>query len=161
MSADLKVKGLRDLEQMLLDLRGPQASRAIRAAMLKAAEPIVSAAKANVPTRSGALRESITRWFVVDGKESVLGIDLPSMGGKFRVTVGPSTKARTAVALHNLAYRRRRSGIFYGHFLEFGTRFRGRHQFLAPAIQSTSAEAIDIFTKTLRASLERIAKRRK
>jgi hypothetical protein len=58
MSADINVKGLREVEQMLRDLRGPQASRALRSAMLKAAQPIVEQAKANAPVGSGALRSA-------------------------------------------------------------------------------------------------------
>jgi HK97 gp10 family phage protein len=158
-SVDIKVKGLREVEQMMRDLQGPQTSRALRAAMLKASQPIVEQAKANVPVGSGALRESISRWFVAGGNESFLGLELPPMGGRFKVKIGPVLKNKTAVALHNLAYRRRRSGVFYGHFIEFGTRIRGKHEFLAPAIKTKASAAIQIFVSTLRASLQRIAKR--
>jgi hypothetical protein len=67
------------------------------------------------------------------------------------------------VTLYNLAYkrRRRRRGIFYGHFYEFGARNVTKRAFLVPALKSKSSAAIQIFATTLRASLERLAKRQK
>ena len=160
MSADIKVRGLRDVEQMMLDLRGPEMTRALRLAMLKAAQPIETAAKERAPVGSGALRESIGRWFQAEKKE-VFGISLPNMGGRFKVKVGAKIGDRAANALHNLAYKRKRRGIFYAHFLEFGTKRMSRRAFLTPALQSTSAEAIETFDRDIRARIKRLAKRKK
>jgi HK97 gp10 family phage protein len=160
-TASIKVKGLREVERMMLELKGPKATRALRSSMLKACEPIVQQAKDNAPAASGALRQAIARWFVVDGRGSFLGFELPSLGGRFRVHIGPRLKDKPAIALYNLAHRRRRSGIYHGHFLERGTSTRPARKFLEPALTSRASEAIAILEKSLRAALARIARRSK
>ena len=121
----IKVTGIKEVEEQLRKLGSKDGTRVLRAAMLRAAKPIEDQAKANagaIAEGSGALQMSIGKRFSVGEKGTFLGLDLPELGGKFKVEIAPFRKSRVAVALHNLFYHRKRKGIFYGHLIEFGHR---------------------------------------
>ncbi len=122
---EVKVSGLKELQKSLIEIGAVAGTKSMRSAMFVATKPIMEQAKANTAkfTRSGALRESISRTFGIKVASGFLfGSDRD--GSRFSILVGPKVKHRTAITLYNLVYKKRRPirGIFYGHFLEFGHR---------------------------------------
>lgn len=188
--ATIKVSGLKEVEKQLRLLGAKEGTRVLRAAMMRATKPIEDQAKANVakiPNGSGALEKSISRRFVIGRQQSSLF--LPDLGGRFAVVIAPIKSNRVAVALHNLFYKRKRRGIFYGHFIEFGHRIaRGARlkrsavaitravargdfsglstgmakpmPFLRPALDARAPQAIAALGNEIRAGIKRALKRR-
>lgn len=157
----IKVHGLRELEQKLIEIGSVAGTKAMRSAMFSASKPILDRAKANAPTRSGALRHALSRTFAVKSLGGYRFGDLP--GSRFSILVGPKVKNRTAIALYNLVYkpRRPRRGIFYGHFLEFGTsRGTRRTDFLRRAIEASASEAVNKLAEVLRKRIEAAARKK-
>lgn len=152
---DVQVKGLKELEDRLIEIGSVAGTKAMRSALFTATKPILDQAKATAPKRSGALGVALTRSFVTEaGSES---------GSKFTVKIGPKSKNRTAVALYNLVYKpkRPRRGIFYGHFLEFGTR-RGTKatHWLRNALQSRATQAVESLSGALKKAIDKAARKR-
>lgn len=136
-------------------------TKVLRAAMMRAAEPIEKQAEMNaaaMPNGSGALEKSIGRRFVV-GKQASSTF-LPDLGGRFTVVIAPLKSSRVAVALYNLFYRRKRRGIFHGHFVEFGTKRSKKQPFLAPALNARGPQAVSVLADEIRKGIERLLKRR-
>lgn len=154
---DIEVKGLKELEDRLIELGAVAGMKAMRSAMFTASKPTLDQAKATAPVRSGALRESITRTFSAASKTG------SKEGSRFSVRIGPKVKNRTAIALYNLVYRlkRPRRGIFYGHFLEFGTNAgtKATH-WLRNALQATAARSAQLLAETLKKRIEAAVKKR-
>lgn len=126
---EVKVHGLKELQKRLVEIGSVAGTKSMRSAMFTATKPIMEQAKANTArfTRSGALRESISRTFGVKVSGGfVFGSD--TAGSRFSILVGPKLRNRTAIALYNLVYKKKRPirGIFYGHLLEFGHRIGTR-----------------------------------
>jgi hypothetical protein len=165
----VKVRGLKEIEAQLVELGSKTGTRIMRASMLEASKPILSRAESNaasLKTGSGALRESLGMRFSAGRSGSS---ELPNMGGRFTVQIAPFRKDRTAIALYNLIYKRKRPvrGIRHGHLVELGHRLvrNGREvgsvparPFLAPALQSGSTDAVAILARELQ---ERIARQLK
>lgn len=125
MTSVVQVKGLKELQKRMIEIGSVSGTKAMRSAMFVATKPLMEQAKSNTAafTRSGALRESISRTFGVKVASGfIFGSD--QAGSRFSILVGPKLKHRTAIALYNLVYRKKRPlrGIFYGHLLEFGHR---------------------------------------
>lgn len=188
MVAAVQVRGLKEIEQQLIMLGSKAGTKILRRAMLKATEPIAEHAKQTVAGwegGSGALHLSIARRFTAGRAKSFFSeFLLPALGGRFNVEIAPRRKNRTAVALHNLFYGRRRKGIFYGHLLEFGHRIgtrstgwlhklsgRGKKggqslgrvaakPFLKPALDARGSEAINIMAEELRVGIDRELRKR-
>jgi HK97 gp10 family phage protein len=157
----IKVYGLKELQDKLVEIGSVAGTKAMRSAMFTASKPILDRAKANAPTRSGALREALSRTFAIKSLGGYRFGDGP--GSRFSILVGPKVKNRTAIALYNLVYRPRkpRRGIFHGHFLEFGTR-RGtrRTDFLKRAIEASASEAVNKLAEALKKRIEAAARKK-
>lgn len=158
--AEIKVTGLKELQQRLKEIGSVSGTKVMRSAMFTATKPILDRAKATAPKRSGALQVALTRTYTVDNKR-VTSDDVN--GARFSILVGPKTRNRTAIALYNLVYRRKkpRRGIFYGHFLEFGTK-TGTHatNWLRRALESTSTTVTELLASTLKKRIETAARKR-
>lgn len=159
----VKVSGLKEIEKQLQTLGSQDGTKVLRAAMMRAAKPIEDQAKTNaaaLPNGSGSLEKSIGRRFVVGRQQSGLLL-LPSLGGRFSVLIAPIKSNRVAVALYNLFYkpRRKRRGIFHGHFVEFGTARSKKQPFLAPALNARGAQAVGMLADEIRKGIERLLKR--
>jgi HK97 gp10 family phage protein len=136
---DVQVRGLKELDERLVELGAVAGAKAMRSAMFTASKPILDRAKATAPVKSGALREALARTFSVSkgssgsfgflsrsggfgsGKAKAFGIGVGD-GSRFSILIGPKVRNRTAVALYNLVHKTKRRGIYHGHFLEFGHR---------------------------------------
>lgn len=157
----IKLSGLKEVEAQLRKLGSKEGTKVLRAAMLRAAKPIEDQAKSNaaaISEGSGALALSIGRRFVV-GKQKAFAL-LPDMGGRFTVLIAPLIKSRTAIALYNLFYHRKRRGIFHGHFAEFGTKRSRKQPFLKPALDSKGPQAVAVLADEIRKGIESLLRRR-
>jgi HK97 gp10 family phage protein len=157
----ITVSGLKELQQRLVAIGAVSGTKAMRSSMFTATKPIIDKAKATVPVRSGALRQSITRSFSVknNGGSVFFG---DGAGSRFTINVGPRVRNRTAVALYNLVYKLKHPirGIFYGHFIEFGTASgtKATH-WLRNALESTADAAVELLASTLKKRIETTAKK--
>jgi hypothetical protein len=160
----IKVSGLKEVEAQLLKLGSKEGTKVLRAAMLRATKPIQDQAKANaaaIPSGSGALEKSIGRRFEIGGR-GVFGEGLlPNLGGKFNVVIAPLKSSRVAIALYNLFYqpKRKRRGIYHGHFVEFGIRGPARH-ILQRALDSRGSQSVQSLASEIKAGIERLLKRK-
>lgn len=156
----LRIKGLAELDAKLKQLSTLAQERALRRAMFRPMERVLKTAQANAPRRSGALRLALTRMFTSARKGFAVN---NARGLAARVAIAPRLKDPRAIALYNLSYGRRKRirGIFYGHFLEFGTRkgTRATH-FLGNALRAHAQHVIDEFAQELERAIERELKRR-
>jgi HK97 gp10 family phage protein len=160
----IKVRGLKEVEAQLLKLGSKEGTKVLRAAMLRATKPIQDEAKSNaaaIPNGSGALEKSIGRRFEISGR-GVFGEGLlPNLGGKFNVSIAPLRSSRVAIALYNLFYQRKRKrrGIFHGHFVEFGIRGPARH-ILSRALNSRGPQAVSTLADEIKSGIDRLLAKR-
>lgn len=158
----INVSGLKQVEAQLQKLGSKDGTKVLRAAMFRATKPIEDQARSNaaaIPTGSGALSKSIGRRFIV-GISNVFTSLLPNLGGRFSVIVAPIKSSRVAVALYNLFYKRKRRGIYHGHFVEFGTRRSKKHAFLRPAIDARGGQAVSVLADEIRKGIDNLLRRR-
>lgn len=159
----IKARGFKELEAQLLKLGSKEGTKVLRRAMFTATKPIEDQSKANaaaLPTGSGSLVKAIGRRFVTGTTGGIFSGLLPNLGGKFSVVIAAVRNSRVAIALHNLFYKRKRRGIFHGHFLEFGTVRSKRFQFLRPAIDARGAEAVSKLASELKRGIEQLLERK-
>lgn len=167
---DVKLKGLRDIEDRLATLGSVGGEKVMRSVLYAATKPIEAAAKSNAqaligssdpkrPSGSGALAKSIRRVYL-----RLRG--LVSGGQRFTVSVAPKAKDRVAVSLANLVYKRKRpiKGVFWGHLVEWGHKSRGTasvpgRNIFRRAIDSTRATAVGIFEREIARRVERAVRR--
>jgi hypothetical protein len=157
----IKVTGLREVEAQLLKLGSKDGTKVLRSGMLRAAKPIELQAEANaaaIPNGSGALEKAIGRRFQIAGRAVFGEGQLPSMGGRFSVVIAPIRNSRVAIALYNLFYKRKRRGIFHGHFVEFKNN-GGRH-ILSRALNTRGAQAVQSLASEIKVGIERLLKRK-
>lgn len=183
MTADIKVRGLKELDAELAKLGKQDGLRILRRAMLVAADPVEKTAKQNLAKhrRSGSLEQSVGKRFSKGRKKFSLAT-LDVLGGVFTVEIGPLRRNRPATALHNLVYGRRRKGIFHGHLLEWDHRaasgghlrkknrtgggrgktigvVRGSH-FMRNALQAHSSTLLSAMAREIERGIERLYRRR-
>jgi HK97 gp10 family phage protein len=128
----VQVDGLKELEKVLLSLQTEVAGKALRGALMKAAEPTKLAAIAMVPVDSGMTRDNIK-------KTSQLGKSRQDSSAV--VHVGVSTK-KAPQALQ----------------VEYGTSNQAAHPFLRPALEQTWNQSVLIFKKSLQNRIKRAVK---
>lgn len=168
----LRLDGADAVLKRLQSLGAVGREKAMVVAMKKAMRPVVISAQNMAPRRSGALRMSIAAIAV---KSSKIRKRQVSSFGFFRsfsagaktgestfafVTVAPVLRHRRAIALYNLDYGRgkrgRIKGIYYGHFLEFGTKKGiGPQRFLERALQMNSQRVLDVFGVEIGRAIDR------
>ncbi len=160
----LSFEGIDELDEKLQALSTIGRERALRRAMWPAMVPVLEHAKANAPRRSGALAVAMARAIQSAGKGKGLRFGGQDKSLVARVVVTPRRNNRQAVALHNIFYSRKKPirGMYYGHFLEFGTK-RGVKpmKFMNRAISSNSQRVINIFAEQLEKAIRTELRRRK
>lgn len=158
MNITIEAKGLKELEARLLELDAMASQRLLRRAARRSLIKLEKAATTNADAfnRSGALAESVR---IVNAK--------PTGAETVAVQVGPKKKDKKAVALHNVYYGRSRSGIFYGHLVEFDHKARGENggtvsgrPWFTPAWSATRAGIVPEFQSILAKALDRVEKRK-
>jgi hypothetical protein len=152
--------GLKELERKLGALTSVQARKAVRSALMAGAKPIVDQAKRNagaLGSGSGAYALSLGARFE---KAVGLAVEL-KIGARYVVKIGARPKHAPAVALYNLAYKRRVKGIFYGHLLERGFQHVGGKKvggtpILESALTAMQSLAVQKFTVRLGKAIDKI-----
>lgn len=159
MAVTVRVSGLKELDAKLKQIGAVAGQKAMRSSLFAASKPILDQAKANTarwPRGSGALNLSLGRRFSVSQNVTE--------GSRFTIGIGPRAKARAAIALYNLVYKRKRPirGIFYGHLLEFRHKDRAggdveARPFLLPALQTKHEEATRLLAQKLEQEIAKAA----
>jgi len=124
--AEIELQGMQELLNSLTDL-GKRGKRIENKALLAAAKPILDAAVANAPVKSGK------------GQAGLKIGRIKSKGDTKTVLIG--------IGKGDI------SEIFYMKFHEFGTSKMPAHPFLQPAYESKKAEAIRILKEEFRRGL--------
>lgn len=150
MSETVKIEGLDDLNRAIAELAGDLKRKVIRAALRDAAKPIQRAAVAAAPVlRSehphrlpGTLRRSI----LVKASKRFKG-----QNGEIGVFVSVSKRK----GLGGKASARNPFDPFYWRFLEFGTQKMSRRQFMTPAFEANTDNALRIFQARLKTRIDK------
>lgn len=152
LEASLRLEGLDRVVERLGQLAPVARERAMRAAMFKAMRPVLQAVVATTPRRSGALRLAMARVYLRPTARAAADALAA------RVAVAPKAKNRQALALANFSYGRtkRLRGVYWGHFVEFGTK-RGIKpgRFMQRALQANAQRVIDIFADDIEKQIRR------
>jgi len=133
----IDVVGLKELEAALKELGSEVAGKnggLVRTALMGAALPVLRDMQNNVPVDTGDLKKQIKRSRDKDSKiaQEVIDVGLIS---------------------------RKRRGINYGSFIEFGTRLKAARPFMRPALDANKHNSTELFRKKLAAGIERVAKK--
>lgn len=162
MTLRAKIEGLDHIREVLRELPAAAEKRAVRDAMIDAADVFADDAAARVPVREGRLKDSIVRtWRIIKSQER--GTRKAGKEGA-RAFVGPNY-SRTQASAKGYAP--------HGHLVEFGTgprytkdgAYRGEaapQPFMRPAFDSKKGEFIRNFSAVLLGKIEKaVARMRK
>lgn len=152
LEASLRLEGIDQVLRRLEGLSPIAREKAMRGAMFKAMRPVLQAVVATTPRRSGALRLAMKRVYLRPTARQLVD-NLAA-----RVAVAPKARDRRALALANFSYGRtkRLRGVYWGHFVEFGTK-RGIKpgRFMQRALQANAQQVIDIFADDIEKQIRR------
>ena len=147
---DTKILGLKDLDRALEQIAkefGPKEGlKTLRAALRSSAKPVLDAAKANAPTKSGKLRDSIKVSLGKPNKEDRDNGATSETVAVARIKAGNTKKANAG-------------GVFYANFVEYGTERNAPTPFLRSAIENQSDTSVAIFAHELEKSIDKSIKR--
>lgn len=163
--ATFKFAGGRELERALLELSTKEAKRVARAALRKAAKPILDTARATVPVKEGRLKKSLRlkvdrpRGAPVTAMEAEVG-----PGGAIAKEYRPrktQTKRKTAKGkVRSYGYQIGSRPDVYGKFVEYGTSDTAPKPFMRPAWDSQGGQtALDRLGEELGRGIEDAAKK--
>lgn len=161
---EIKVKGLKELQQQLINLGSITGTKAMRGAMRAATKPMLLRIKTTVPVSSGALQAAERQVFFVSNFFSPLrwfGGGASGDGSTFTIKIGAKVRDRTAIALYNLVHKRKRPrrGIYHGHYVEFGTKSgTPRRDFMRNAAESTAERCVVLLASELGKRIDRALK---
>jgi len=162
MKTRVKVEGLKEIQAALQELPKATAKNIMKRVLLKRAEPIVQAAKQNVPVLSGELRDSI-----VASTKSTGG----SAGKKaFAQAMASGATSKQAGAAAREANRATSGSIFvyigpsklgyYGMFQEFGTKDIPPQPWLRPAWDQNKDGVLTGIASDMWVEIEKAVERR-
>jgi len=135
---EIKVDGLKELEQDLLELPDRIADRVLQSALTSAALPIVTEARTKVPLAHAAYR------LYGGGKADPGWLRDRIVRKKVK---GGGNSAEVIVTIKD-----RRQSYFW-KFIEFGTSKMAAHPFMRPAFEAKVAEAVDRFADRLKTGI--------
>ena len=135
---EVKVDGLKELEEELLGLSGKIADQTLQAALTMAALPIVNDARAKVPIAHAAYK--------------LYGGGTADPGWLRQRIVRKKVKntANSAEVIVTITDKRQ---AYFWKFIEFGTSKMPARPFMRPAFENKSAEALDRFVDRLKAGI--------
>lgn len=168
-SVEFKISGLKEALAVLKALPSEIVSKRggpIRAALRKAAQPILKEAILNIrriiaePNIGGLPSKSL------GALEASMRITILKFKGAEAVSVGPR-KIKQIYAKTKANVRKGRVGktykvlppTYYAWFLEYGTERMRPHPFLRPAFDSKKVEAANLFASELNTSIGKIVKK--
>lgn len=155
----IEVSGLSDIQSALRDLGEPKAIRvALRAALRKAARPMLDAAKARVPIDKGDLKRSV-KMAAAKGEK----VDSPEFG----IVIGIDINEQPAMIVPRKTRSSRGRGGTYrdpgvagvAPMTEFGTPSQAAEPFLRPAFDAEGEATIRRFGQVAGQEIERVAAR--
>lgn len=160
----VRVEGLKELDEALKELPKATGKNVIRRALINAAEPFVTQAKAMAPVRAGHLQKSITHSKVVmsSGAPGKKAFAEALAKGASRKEAGAAAHAANAEATGNVT-----SGLIVigpgrhpqGIFQEFGTAHHPPHPFMRPAWEENKMPAIETIREELWSEIKKAAER--
>ena len=136
----VEITGLRDLERALGSLPEKLAQKTLVSAAKKGIAPIQDAAETGAPYRTGKLERGI----VIKSKIKGEGV----AGATVVVTLGLKTGSRDPKS----------PSVFYGRFLETGTKFIKPQPFMKPAFNSWAVAAISLTAQEIKKGVEEAAR---
>jgi HK97 gp10 family phage protein len=136
----LKVEGLRELEQQLVQI-AEKAPGIIAKALKGPMEQVLEDVKSLVPEDTGALKEALALTPVrrANWRRASMADTLSEVGIRIRKTWGPKGRPRS-----------------YWHLVEFGTAHSAAKPYLRPAFDRNVQRMVGEFTTVTRAELDRI-----
>jgi HK97 gp10 family phage protein len=161
MKVKVKVEGLRDLDRALAQLGKPSLAKAsARRALKKAAEPMVSAAQANAPTLSGALKLSIHAGTKVKGGNAGKQAFAAAMrAGASRAQAGVALRAANSANAGTVLLFVGPGSHPQGIFQEFGVEHHPPQPFMRPAWDGNKRAMLDRIKAELAADIFKTAAR--
>lgn len=145
MAAELQ--GVAALARQLRELGSLEDGRVIRAAVRKGSDPMVAAARARAPERDDFYTRKTYK-----GREVGPGFGKRSV----RAVVLTSKDKQLAAALIGVS----REAFYMVQFVEIGTSFQSPQPWLVPSFEANKSPALDAISKSILASLRRIAKKK-
>jgi HK97 gp10 family phage protein len=163
----IKIEGLREIHAALQDLSKATARSVVKRVLLKRAQPIVEAARARAPVRTGRLRDSIIAQ-ARGGNAGKAAFAKAMRGGASRAEAGRAAREANRVAGSIVeVVIGPHDGAFYASLVEFGTQHSSPKPFLRPAWDAGKMQVLDgvgddMWTeikKTLARQAKRLAKK--
>ena len=144
--AEVRVDGLDDLRRAVEELTADLRRRVVIGALKDAARPIVLAARAAAPVKTGLLRSHVGVYTskIYKGQGGVIGVMIRVRPAKKHRVKG--TRVRVVV---------KQDDPYYAKFLLKGTKKMAKRDFLTPAASAGWPAALEIFKAKL---AERITK---
>ena len=151
----MRVEGLAELQKRMRALGPKVANKVLRSALSGGANIIRKQARINAPSDTGDLQKAIRSGYS----------KADSTATRRRVNVFVKHKMKRYA--NNAANRRLgRTGekyafygdLYYWRYMEFGTKFHKRVEFLQRAFESKKVEAIEVFKKRLWKGIEKAAR---
>ena len=150
MAETVKLDGLDDLNRAIKELKADLRCKVARAALRDAAKPIQRAAVAAAPVLKGEhpyrLPGTLRRSIKVKASKRFKGQD-----GEIGVFVSVSKRK----ALGGKSSARNPFDPFYWRFMEFGTKKLPRQQFMTPAFEANTDNALRIFQARLKTRIDK------
>lgn len=159
----IEVSGLTDLQAALRELGDPKAVRtALRAALRKAARPMVDAIQAKVPVDQGDLKRSIKMAAAKREKPDaefgiVIGIDANEQPAEYIIRRTNSGGSRKGAGKGG--YYRDPNVAGHGPMTEFGTPQKAAQPFMRPGFDAEGEATIRRFAEVAGPEIERVAAR--
>lgn len=146
-----ETKGLEDLRVAVEELTADLRKKVVIGALKDAAKPIIKAAQAVVPVRTGLVRKNIASFTskLQKGQNGVIGVYVTVRKNKGVRVKG--TKVRIKVLGQD---------PFYWKFLELGTKKMAARPFLRPAAEANFQQSIEIFSKAIKTRIDKANKRK-
>ena len=146
----LEIRGLAELDEKLKLLGNDLGLKALNAALMAAAKPIMDAVKANAPIASAPYYRY---WKGKKGSGQTRKLIQP---GKLRASVKRKRIKNVEDAAVSIGIKNK---AFYWHFIEHGTSRMAARPFMRPAFDANVEKCTEIFAERLRKQISRIAAR--
>lgn len=173
MKETMRIEGFKELDNALKELPKATGKNCIRRALMRAALPIVMAAKAKAPVRpgSGRLRDAIlvTKVKFTGGAAGKAAFAEAMRAGKTKAEAADAAREANIQAAEEAGGAVPISGIaiigvdykkaFYAHFVEFGTVKMSPKPFLRPAWDAGKYQAAQAIHDTLKEEIDKAVAR--
>lgn len=149
----VKVEGLENVEQMLIDLGAVDGFKALRSGLMAASKPMLAAAKANALATglkgygSDAMAAAMSR-----GTRKVTP-------NRTTLWIGPKNKNKKALAIYNSYHGTSIKRLNYFHLVEWGAVHMAAQPFMRPAFMATSKLVVSNLGSEIKKAVEKIKRK--